>query len=349
MANDDSQQENPNPQPVPSPQKKSLGKILHILPIIALILAIIALIIALRTLHQNKMWLEDNQNLSKTMQNRDKEQKDNNLQIQALISVRDKSQQALNDQFNALNKAFQSFKVQTQYGHEDWLLLKARYYLELAEIQQHWGNHVELIIALLEQADTVLSTINNASLFVVRQSIAKEITLLKIIPPFDLVGILSKLDAQQSAVDNLTMQVNLTIPTKKSSKQSQDSSWRSQLKQSIHTLEKMVVIRHRDHDIQPLFSSLEIALFREHIRNNLQEAKWGLLQHNAAVYNLALAQAIKNVKRFFDAQAENTLAFIQELNHLKKISFNNQPPLNLEVPLQRLNQLINTKSSDKIL
>lgn len=342
MENDDSGKES-------AITRKTSGKPAStLLLVFALIIAIIALIIALRVLQQNRFRADEHEALAQSIQNLDKNQKNILTSLEVLQKQKNDNQEALKRKVATLDKAFQAFREQNHYRTEDWLLLKARYYLELAEIQAHWGDNPAMTIALLDQADSLLSTANNARLFDIRQTLANEIARLKTIPPLDLVGLLSRLDAQQKAVANLGINKHLTMPAENPGQNTPEpASWRSHFKASMHTLEKMVIIRHRDQDIQPLYSSLQIALLRETVRNNLQEAKWGLLRQNAAVYNLALEETIANIKASFDTSAENTQAFMEELKALKALVFQPQPALDLQKPIQSLNQLIHAKSPEK--
>lgn len=345
MVTDETQQEAPENIPAPPP-KKAPSKGHSFLPLLALIVALIAVVLSLRTIQQNKIKIEAQSTLSKNIDDLYKQQKNVQSTLSSTIKNNEETQQSLTAQINQINKSFHAFKQQTHYGNEEWLLLKARYYLELAEIQNHWGNNLDITIALLQQANAVLSEANNVKLFDIRQAITKEIALLETTPKLDLVGLLSRLDAEQTAVDNLNLRAFISMPTESTQKKTADSTWRSNWENSLHVLEKMVVIRHHDQDIKPLFSSQQIALIRERIRNNLQEAEWGLLQQNQPLYQFALAKTIANVNRSFDTQAETTVRFIRELKSLKTIQFT-QPKLNLEESLNRLNQLINAKKPEK--
>ncbi|PYD07244.1 hypothetical protein DND62_30985, partial [Pseudomonas syringae pv. pisi] len=152
----------------------------------------------------------------------------------------------------------QTAMKQKLYQNNDWLLLKARYYLELAQINVHWSDNFNTSVALLQQADALLKGMNIPKIFTIRQTIAKEIVQLKSISVVDITGILSQLDAAQAAINNLSIQSVvdqqevLNHITK--SEESGKTGWRNRLQDSVNFLEKLVVIRRHNENIQPLIS-----------------------------------------------------------------------------------------------
>lgn len=343
MADKDSGSEANYPAEASQPAGRPAFGIFPMLSLLALAIALVALVITLSDMQQKTAWMQEQQSLAKRVQDNNREQQKAFAALQSANAQKSDNQQ---QQITALAQSFQSLKAEQRYLEEDWLLLKARYFLELAEIQAHWGDNPALVIALLQEADRLLSTTANSKLFDVRQSLAGEILRLKSLPAFDLAGMLSRLDAQQKAVDSLNVNQNLTLPAESSPEKSKASSWRDHWKASLNTLEKMVIIRHHDEEIQPLYSSQEIRLLRERLRNNLQEAKWGLLHNNQAVYQLALDEAMDNLKSSFDPEAKNTRAFLQELKTLKALPFPGSTALDLQASIELLNKIINAKPAE---
>ncbi len=92
------------------------------------------------------------------------------------------TQTNLQNKIQQMNKDLQAALREHFDQKQDWLLLKARYYLELAQINAHWSDDQQVTIALLQQADALLRTIPDQQLFTVRQAIAQEITQLQVLP-----------------------------------------------------------------------------------------------------------------------------------------------------------------------
>lgn len=256
------------------------------------------------------------------------------------------TQDTLQNKLDHLSKQLQTAMDQKLYQNQDWLLLKARYYLELAQINAHWSDNFNAAISLLQQADKLLEQLPAPKIFAVRQAIAKEIAQLKAIPPVDIAGLLSQLDAAQISVSNLTIQATIdqteSTTETETPKPTNPSAWQTRLQDSVNLLEKMVVIRRDDENIKPLMSPLYESILRESIRLNLQEAQWAIINNNPVVYQLALKQATLNLKRTFNQTSQNTTALLKQLNDLQKIKITQEKPV-IDLALPLLNQMINNK------
>lgn len=261
-------------------------------------------------------------------------------------TVKDTQEAKLQLQTNLdnLNKSIQQRFNEQSNTNQDWLLLKTRYFLELAQINAHWTDNYATTIALLQEADRLLQTINETQVLNIRQAIAKDIATLKAIPTIDLTGLLSQIDSVQHGVSQLKMQVSLEpINQKTTSSSPTESTWRTQIKHSVDVLQKLVVIRRHDEDIQPLLSPMYAALVKESIHLNLQEAQWAVLTKNQDVFNLSLKQAINQVKIIANESNKDAAAIISTLTELQKTKFSTEKPdIGQAIPL--LNQLIKDKN-----
>ena len=269
------------------------------------------------------------------------------LKINSTIDTINKTQEQFQEKLGTLDKNVQAALQQQMYQAKDWLLLKARYYLEMAQINANWSDNVQTTSALLQQADELMANFHDKPSLMVRQSIAKEIATLNNSPKLDLAGLLIKLDKAQAQVAQLPLNPTLTPvdhepSTPNSPKTAAD--WRDRLKDSVGLLEKVVVVRHHDEDILPLPSPAYESMLREGIRLNLQGAQWAALQNNEAIYQFSLAQALKNIKRSFEPQAPITLDLVKQLQALQQITIVLKKP-SIEESLPLLNQLIESKTA----
>jgi uroporphyrin-3 C-methyltransferase len=275
------------------------------------------------------------------------QQIDEKTQVDTSFTAINDSQDKLQNKLNTLNKHLQSALQQRLYQTKDWLLLKARYYLELAQVNAHWSDNWQTTTALLQQADTLLADIHDQQLFKIRQAIAKELTQLQTMPKIDIPGLLSQLDATTSMITNLPLKPTVPPENKKivtTSNNKTLSTWRERLRESVGLLEELVVIRHHDEYIAPLPSPAYESMLRESIRLYFQEAQWAVLQNNEAVYQLSLAQAIKKINLSFDSEATETVALLEQLQTLQHIHLLEQKPI-LEQSLPLLNKLIESKDT----
>ncbi|HAU0707502.1 TPA: hypothetical protein JBH02_06835 [Legionella pneumophila] len=327
-----------------------VSKYLSLIISLTSLLAFLAIIISIYSIQLDKQFqnhqLVENKKLTdelgriKAEQNTVQKLLDNNANHLQQI------QSDLTSKMDSLNKELQTAMKQKLYQNNDWLLLKARYYLELAQINVHWSDNFNTSVALLQQADALLKGMNIPKIFTIRQTIAKEITQLKSISVVDITGILSQLDAAQAAINNLSIQSVvdqqevLNHITK--SEESGKTGWRNRLQDSVNFLEKLVVIRRHNENIQPLISPLYESAIKENIRLNLQEAQWAILNNNPAVYQFALNQAIANLKRVFNESSQNTDALIKQLSTLQNVKLTQEKPVvGQAIPL--INQMIDNK------
>lgn len=251
--------------------------------------------------------------------------------------------QALEQQLNEFSNQVHALSMQKGNQNQDWLLLKVRYYLELAQINAHWSSLKDGSTAtLLQQADTLLAQMNTPELFKIRQIIAREILQLKTNNTIDVPGLLSQLDAVQTNITQLSIQApsfEPTAPQAQDNSSGSNSPWKASLKNSLNSLKSLVIIRHNDEDIKPLLSPLYEAILKESMRLNIQEAQWAIINNNPEAYQLALNQALTTLKRGFSIQQTNISAVMKQLIGLQKINLTSEKPeVGQALPL--LNQLI---------
>ncbi|CCD06961.1 Putative uroporphyrinogen-III C-methyltransferase [Legionella pneumophila] len=326
------------------------SKYLSLIISLTSLLAFLAIIVSIYSIQLEKQFqnhqLVENKNLTDELERIKAEQNTVQKLLDNNTNHLQQIQSDLTSKMDSLNKELQTAMKQKLYQNNDWLLLKARYYLELAQINVHWSDNFNTSVALLQQADALLKGMNIPQIFTIRQTIAKEIAQLKSISVVDITGILSQLDAAQAAINNLSIQSVvdqqevLNHITK--SEESGKTGWRNRLQDSVNFLEKLVVIRRHNENIQPLISPLYESAIKENIRLNLQEAQWAILNNNPAVYQFALNQAIANLKRVFNDSSQNTDALIKQLSTLQNVKLTQEKPVvGQAIPL--INQMIDNK------
>ena len=241
----------------------------------------------------------------------------------------------------ALSTHMATAQLERGYQSNDWLLLKARYYLELSTINAQWSDNAPATVALLQAADALLATLHDPRAVPIRQAIAEEIAEWQAIPPLDITRLLTQLDAAQQTIDRLTVKVipSLSPPPSPDIAQKPSKTWRDRLQATLHQLEHFVVIQHHDEAIQPLFTPAYESMLRENIRLNLQEAQWAVIKHNSKVYQLSLTQAIDTMKRAFDLSHPITQSIIRQLTVMQKLQLHRAKPA-FGQPLVLLNQWI---------
>lgn len=235
--------------------------------------------------------------------------------------------------------------------NDNFILQKARFLLELSEMNAHWSNNPQASIALLQEANMLLSQISNPSIASIRQALAIEIGLWQALPTTDTISILNQLNQAISQIDNLSIKqarMPLNQPTKNT--QGFPSTWKEGLHESMLLLQKLVIIRHHDTEINPLISPIHEAILRDSLRLQLYQSQWAILIQDNTLYQQALNNAINICKKTFTSDAASTEAFMKNLIALQELSLTKTKPSasTLELVNQLLHQVLD-KTMDKPL
>lgn len=259
------------------------------------------------------------------------------------------SEQNFEAQINALAQKLFSLAQQHLPLSENRLLLKAQYYLEMAQIEAHWSNHHQTTIALLQQANQVLANLHETRIFAIRQAIHEEIVQIQTLEKTDLPNILSQLDAIQNFLLRLPIHQAMPAPTQDEYHSTQPDepstppTWRQKLKQNLQLLRQLVIIRHQDDHIQPFLTTAQMTMVREEIYLQLQQAQWAVLRSDQTVYQMALNQAIQSIQRRLNPDAHPTKEVLRQLNALQQIKLTDKKP-SIEKSIKLLNEFIRSKS-----
>lgn len=276
-------------------------------------------------------------------------------QLDSTTKLINQSQNSLEEkvqtQLNQFNENLEKIVQQSHFQKQDWQLMQARYYLEVAQINAQWSNDTETTLVLLRKADSVLAEFKDQRFFAVRQAIAKEIAAVEAIPRNDLPGLLSQLDAVQDLVSNLPLRRpaftmedsnnNTSNPSEKT------TPWRAHLRNSLNKLSQLVVVRRNNDPYQPLLGPKEEGFARTLLRLNLQEAQWAVIQLNDSIYQFALKQAIKNIQLTFDTNDIKTQTIMSKIQELQKTRLT-KPSLTLDQSLPLINSLIATNETNAV-
>lgn len=254
-------------------------------------------------------------------------------------------QKLLQKNLTATEKRLQDTLQQSQYQGDDWKLLKARYFLELAQMNTHWSYDSQTTQALLQEADKVLANIHSQHLFKLRQMMAEKIAMIKAQPQVDKTGILSQLDALKKQIFDLSLKTPLfqSLPADENKVSgAAEGNWKHRLQANFNLLSKLVVIRRHDERIEPMLSEQQVALLRAGIMADFASAQLAVLQSNEAMFCQTLKQAISAIEHTF-ANDTRTKALVQQLKKLETISLVQEKP-DIQPALDLLNQLIQSKT-----
>lgn len=235
------------------------------------------------------------------------------------ITQLEQSQKQITSQIQSQQQQIQKLLQQQPSQTVDWDIQKARSYLELAQINAEWSQNRNATLSLLRQADVTLVHSNHPNTSGLRQAIAQDISALSQIPSVDIIGILAKLKAANHEVTQLQERPAIIQERNPSPNTVQHTAtWRDNLNESMQQLEGFIRIQHQDRAWMAPLSPEYLALLRENIRMNIQQAELGLIEQHTELYTAALNAAIKSICFGFQQDDPKTKALIQSLQALKQ-------------------------------
>lgn len=107
---------------------------------------------------------------------------------------------------------------------------------------------------------------------------------------------------------------NHEVPVEKSGL----SWWQTGLNHFWQTLSQLVVVRYIGTNSLPLTSPEEKSFLYQNLHAQIAAAMWGVLHHNASVYQASLMRTAQWVQRYFVQDAPETKTMLQQLQDLQK-------------------------------
>ena len=232
------------------------------------------------------------------------------------IQTLSQSQQKITSQVLLQQHQIQALKQTTlsQTKNED--IQKAMYYLDLAQINAQWSHNITATMHLLLAADQILANSQHPNLSNIRLAIREDLKTLEQIPPIDTIGLLSKLSTLDQKITQFSIQSNTVTP--KSMQSSKTASWRDNLQDNMQQLRGLISIHYQDTTWLEPFNPDYLALLRENIRMNLQQAELAVVEQHQALYQLALSSIEKSLCTGFNPNNPKTQALLNEVHDLQK-------------------------------
>ena len=224
--------------------------------------------------------------------------------------------------------------VQRQLGKTrgDWLIADAEYLLSIANERLYLVGDVNTTREALEAADQRLRESGDASIFKVREAIARELSDIKNVVVPDVVGLYASIQTLQDHVEQLVLLLPytgkaLTSPVATEGKQSLTQSEEDQgvIDSALNHLKGVVTIRHTEHEVEEILTPEEAQFIHEQLRVKLEMVKIALVQHNEALFKSGLADAKKWTEKHFASNPEVN-NFIAELDQFSTIKIRSQFP-----------------------
>ncbi|MGH1485524.1 MAG: uroporphyrinogen-III C-methyltransferase [Cellvibrionaceae bacterium] len=216
----------------------------------------------------------------------------------SVLQAIQKDQQLLQQR---LDSHTQRIRALAGTSRDDWLLAEARYLLRLASQRLLVERGTEGAQGLLQSADGILQSVDDAGVLPVREAIAKEIIALKLAKTVDRQGIYLQLSALKSQIQQLPLipfQPELeteTLSVKPTETQENDpwyfSTWNS-IKNALLGLSQHVQVSNINERAELLVSEEGRLQVINNIMLMFEQAQFALLHEEEKIYKDSLNKAL---------------------------------------------------------
>jgi len=268
--------------------------------------------------------------------------KQEKISLSSLNQIK-KFSQELDDKYSHLDKKISKTIQETAYLSDDWVMEKAKYFLELAVINNNWTDDANTTKKLLKAADDTLKNLQKDEITEIRKIIAYENLKISSIKKVDKIKLLAEINAINNYLITLPI-ISLTKrisneETTKDPELKQANNWQANLKNNLRKLNQLIIIHRNTEDSTQFLSPSYLLTIRETLRLNLQQMQWAILEKNQEVFNLSCKQAIANLNFALEEKNPEKEALIKKLNRLQKINLH-LTKIKIGKSLSELNKVI---------
>ncbi|MFN3235223.1 MAG: uroporphyrinogen-III C-methyltransferase [Gammaproteobacteria bacterium] len=220
-------------------------------------------------------------------------------------------------------------------GKNQWLMLDARYLVNLASYSLYFEKNTQMAEKLLQLSDKNLKSMHNAAILPVRNAINGNLAELKKTEPVDLEETYFKLNQLDTEIDKLPlMGTKLEKPKKTKSEERKSSNWKTHVKNSWEKIRSMIIVHENDSGVNPIVTQNERRYVYENLHLLVRQAQWALLRQQNKIYQESLTKAASWTQQYFIANSEKTVAFVELLSKLQEVNLDQEAPdLNATIAL----------------
>ena len=217
-----------------------------------------------------------------------------------------------------------------------WKIAESVFCIKNAYLKAIVGNDIQTAIWNLNQADKIITGIENDTILQLRRAIAKDIAELEVLPKLDLFGLRENINNLIHNIDTLTIkgfsekaEIESSF-AKNSEPTSSIAQWKENLLNSAKEFSsRFVEIRRRNPDNLSDFISPSAELFlRENIKTRLVMALSNINTSDDKAYKENILEALRMVEAYFNAQSAQPL--VERLQSLANENIVSKIPNTLE-------------------
>lgn len=206
---------------------------------------------------------------------------------------------------------------------DDWKLAETEYLLRLANQRVYLQNEFKGAHGLFDAANQVLASLDDPSLLVVREQIAKEMLLLGQHSQLDRQGLYSDIQAIKSLIHDSIQPPREFHETKPSlpPKTSEADTVSISIWQQVLSL---VSIRHRDEAFNAPLSDSQYQLLEHNLSLMLEQAQWALLKADNTTFKTSLDSAQAWISE--NIRHNNAKVLLEKIQTLSDINIEQTTP-----------------------
>lgn len=232
-------------------------------------------------------------------------------------------QTSLNQQQTLLNDSQSISRYlleRTQTNRSYWVILEIRQLLELANLRLQYGHDLTGALLLVHAADQELHAVTDADLLRLRQALSNDIAALEALPKVDVAGILARITTLSNRLNQLSLATAKTPNTTEEKHHHHNSKWKTAWRDSLDTLQKLIVIRYHNDPIEPLLPQEQAEYLLQKMQLRLEQAQWAVLHNNNPIYVAGLQQVSDWIKHYYANSQTTTINMLEELAQLQNIN-----------------------------
>jgi len=199
-----------------------------------------------------------------------------------------------------------------------WHIAEARYLVGVASEQLQLTQNLTIAKTALEQADQILTKLNDPGLVSIRQSIATDLAAIEAAATVDVTQIYLKLNALNTIVDELPLPIT-PLTSKEDSKTSEvtTSNWQTRWQHFKESLQKIIIVRQISPNTAPLVLPEHKQFLIQNLHLQLEQAMWAALRRQDDIYQASLERASNWIKTYFVTTAAVTQSMLEQLKALQ--------------------------------
>lgn len=276
-----------------------------------------------------------------------------NLELQSQLQSLEQSKGELSEAVSNLMSRSEALQRQTDAAlaqlndldgrrPADWLIAEADYLVRMAGRKVWLERDIRTAIMLLGNADKRLQELSDPSVLPVRALIAQDIQTLQQVNPVSQTSVALALAGMLPQVEKLPLDT-FVEPEADNTEDTQVSEsaadWKDNLYKVWRSLvDDFITVKTIEGPVTPIMSQQQQWLVREQLKLQLMQAQSAALDHNLALYQQSLQNALALLIEKYDIDATQVSGFATALQNLIETDISQEVPTELasQQPLEQL-------------